>query len=112
MAHCCIIEVEDPPTMDISRTRRARKAHVCCECGDTIEAGSLYQYTDNLTDEKWRHYKTCARCENVASDFFPRGRYYGNLVQDFYECFGFDYRDGIPEDFAPCSEPGGDHGAE
>ncbi len=81
--------------------RTARKDYVCCECGDAIPAGSKYEDFWGVYDGQWDNHRTCARCAQVAIDFF-RGRIFGQMVEYFSEDHGFDYRDGIPADFTPC----------
>lgn len=44
--------------------RRARKAHVCCECGEAIETGQRYEYTFTVLDGEVTVYKTCGFCAN------------------------------------------------
>lgn len=103
MPNCCCIDVDETSTVIADEIRRARKPHTCCECGETIHPGSVYTY------ERTRHYdgymqsfKTCARCRNIRDEYFTCGWYYEGMVEMFQECFGFDYRQGLPPDFAPC----------
>ena len=35
------------PECFIEKNRKARKTHICCECGETIEKGALYRYATN-----------------------------------------------------------------
>lgn len=83
--------------------RTARKPWECCECGDNIPVGAKYEDFWGVYDGQWENYRTCARCAQVAIDFF-RGRIFGGMVEYFQEAHGFDYRDGIPADFTPCGE--------
>ena len=99
---CCIDSYDDGPEFSTQQLQRARKPHQCCECHKTILAGSLYERVSGVWDGQFQTYKTCARCANIRNDYFPYGWYYTRLVEDFRDCFGFDYRDGIPADFAPC----------
>jgi hypothetical protein len=107
MTHENCIYVDHDAYAEVHRARvvKARKEHRCDECGETIKARDLYENATGLWEGIWETYKTCARCVLVRSDFF-RGWLYGNLVADFQEAFGFDYRDGIPPDFAPCGRKG------
>ena len=84
--------------------RRARKEHTCTECGDRVPPGDLYEHVSGLWDGSWHRFKTCARCLNIRADYFPHGWMYGDMVEDFYASFGFDYRDRLPADFAPCGK--------
>ena len=98
---CCCLDIYPSEWVDLSLVR-ARKRHTCVECGDSIQPGSLYERAEVLDDGVWSRFRTCARCCNVRDEFFTCGWYFGEVVEDFRECFGFDYREGIPEDFAPC----------
>ena len=104
MAENCIY-VDEGETYDVAeqKLRRARKSWVCDECRETIQPGDLYEHFKGLFEGIWDEYRTCARCCNVRRDFF-RGHMFTGMVEDFEVAHGFDYRDGIPEDFTPCSE--------
>ena len=103
MNNCCCLDFDyESPEMHSQRLRRARKPHICCECHETIPAGALYEFVWGKWDGQFNTYKTCARCANIRDEYFTCGFGYGCLVSDFRECFDFDYRDGIPADFAPC----------
>ena len=105
MANCCFIDVDydDRPVISDGGAIKARKEHACIECRKTIRKGDIYENQRCLyRDSGWSTFKTCARCSNVRREYFKGGWYYGSLVDDFQNCFGFDYRDGIPKDFAPC----------
>lgn len=102
MNNCCCIQVDDGPEFSSEQLQRARKPHVCGECQEAIPVGALYERVSGVWDGQFRTYKTCARCANIRDEYFACGWYYTQLVDDFRECFGFDYRDGLPADFAPC----------
>ena len=105
MRNACIdIDHGGGPRVFRTEVRTARKHHMCCECGETIEPGRKYEYVRGLWEDDWNEYKTCARCANIRSDFF-NSYIYGHCVEHFQEVHGFDYRDGIPKDFAPCQKP-------
>lgn len=100
---CIVADYGEPADFHREKLVRARKGHTCGECGETIEPGDLYERVTGLWEGEWLRNKTCARCVNVRTDYFDAW-VYGALVEDFYAEHGFDYRDGIPEDFAPCKE--------
>lgn len=102
MDNCICIDVDDPVTLLRDETPRARLNHVCMECGDLIPAGRMYRREVYVFDGRLAAHKTCARCSNVRDEYFNCGWYYGRLVEDFRDAHDFDYRDGIPADFAPC----------
>ena len=93
----------DAPEFFREETRLARKPYRCCECPETIQPGDLHGYAIGKWDGCVTEFRTCARCANVAADYFS-GRTFGDMYEDFFQAHGFDYRDGIPADFAPCRE--------
>ncbi|MCH7908689.1 MAG: hypothetical protein IIB38_03625 [Candidatus Hydrogenedentes bacterium] len=106
--NCIYSDDGEPFEVSTRKLRHARKPHQCTECGGEILPGDLYEHIAGLSDGEWCSYKTCARCCNVRDDFFVAWTY-GTMVEDFQCEHGFDYRDGIPEDFTPCGkieEPG------
>jgi hypothetical protein len=104
MSDSCVYPSDfyDAPEFVTTSLRRARKPYRCGECGDPISVGDLYEYAAGKWDGRFSCFRTCARCVNVRTDYFPHGWSYGEMVQDWKETHGFDYRDGIPADFAPC----------
>lgn len=104
MSNCIWVDVDEAPSVFSETVRTARKPHKCEECRETIQPGSKYLYESGCWDGSWSSFSTCARCANVRRDYFKGGWLYGNCVEDFRETFGFDYRDGIPKDFAPCED--------
>lgn len=106
MDSCCCIDFDGYNDVCDSSVVKARKQHKCCECDNSIEVGSIYKRTSVLFDGSWSKYKTCARCANVASEFMKCGYHFGGLTEDFEDCYEFDYRNGIPKDFAPCKTTG------
>jgi len=38
-----------------TKTRKARKPHICCECNHAINPGEEYQYSSGIWDEPERH---------------------------------------------------------
>ena len=57
----------DHPAIYEETTRKAAKAHRCCECRRTIEKGDAYHEVRGLWDGQWGTYRTCARCERVRN---------------------------------------------
>ena len=43
-------------------TRRARKDHKCCECGNMIPALDYYRYSSGIWDNRGESFKTCWSC--------------------------------------------------
>ena len=74
-----------------SKEVKARKAHRCCECGDIIKQGEIYEVTDGCWDGSWNHFTTCRFCVMLRDTHCPGGYIYGELVETISECFGFWY---------------------
>jgi hypothetical protein len=72
---------DETPGADVfdESSRRARKTHVCCECGQLINPGERYQYVRGLWDGAWQSFKTCEICVRIRRDIFPCGYEYGTL---------------------------------
>lgn len=104
MSNCICIDVDEPCVVLSETMPRARIPHQCGECDEQIPAGRLYLREVLVDDGRVSSHKTCARCANVRREYFDCGWFYGQLVQDFKDWHGFDYRDGIPKGFAPCEE--------
>ena len=105
MSRSSCIVAEKGLLVDLRRTTtpRARKQYECGECGDNIPRGGLHEHVTGLVEGDWFSHRTCARCVNVRTDYFDFWNY-GMLAEDFEAAHGFDYREGIPSDFAPCGE--------
>ena len=62
--------------------RRARKEHVCGECGDTIGVGELHEYITMLFDGQWSTHRQCLLCSEIG-DHFSCGR--GRLLETLWD---------------------------
>lgn len=51
------------------KLRKARKAHVCGECGAEIAAGEDYYVHTGLLDGSWLTLKNCLACEQIRDDY-------------------------------------------
>ena len=67
------------------RYRKARKPHRCCECGDIIEPGQVYEYATACFDYSWSDWKTCRICVAVRND---HGCFGGDLWERLIEVYG------------------------
>ena len=56
---CCDF---DPPEVYQERDVKARKPHVCSECGREIAVGEIHQYIKGLWDGSWSTVRTCQHC--------------------------------------------------
>ena len=54
----------DPADVWNEKRRKARKNHVCSECGETIEPKEEYTYISCLSDGDWGTFKLCEYCEH------------------------------------------------
>ena len=83
----------DEPEAICNVTRRASKAHRCCECGHTIPAGDRYQYTSGVWDHRGDSFKTCVSCAALRGALYDAldtgtadcGPPFGGLVQYMQE---------------------------
>ena len=48
-----------------AEVRKARKAHVCCECRETIPAGARYEHVSAKSDDCVWSAKTCPTCLEI-----------------------------------------------
>lgn len=75
--------VDDPAEFYVARMVRARKPHVCYECGGPIVVGEVHEYAGGRLDGWWSA-RTCAACCRGPLAFVDRncggGRYHGNLI--------------------------------
>lgn len=70
----------------VETIRRARKAHVCCECEGPILPGQMYYRHAGRSDGQVWVYKTCPRCHEVRTVFYCGGAYYlGTLWLEMQE---------------------------
>jgi hypothetical protein len=69
----------------------ARKTHICCEWGASIDPGETYQLIKGLWDGDWCTFKTCAVCETIRTtaqtelDCIPYGNLYEEIGSEFEE---------------------------
>ena len=71
---CCPLSGDDGSNASCSTTSRpkARKPHECCECGEAIPAGAVYERLTGVWDGDAATFKTCASCVEIR-DHFARG---------------------------------------
>lgn len=51
------------------KIQKARKEHICYECGNSIRSGDSYEYLRGLWDE-WSTVKTCSVCLELRDKLF------------------------------------------
>ena len=60
-----------PPTAFSETTRKARKAHKCCDCDTTIQPGDQYVISSGIWDgepDSYKHYMNCHEIFKAASE--------------------------------------------
>lgn len=86
----CSITCYDMPVFSSVTWRKARKKHVCCECGEEILPGALYEHVSGKWERSMDTYATCRPCASIREDFCPGGWIYGDLWEMLGECLGLD----------------------
>lgn len=56
-----------------STMRKARKEHRCCECGNAIKPGDIYEYTVIVFEGDFSTKKTCEKCSDLAESLSDLG---------------------------------------
>lgn len=64
----CSCNHDDLPGVSWESTPIARKQHVCCECGATIEPGERYHLDEGVWEGAFARFKTCAFCAKIRHD--------------------------------------------
>jgi len=104
-AICCPLSggYEDGPSCSTTATPKARKAHRCYECRETIPRGMKYERVSGIWKGSPLRYKTCLSCVEIRTHFTRgpdcEGFYYGQLWPDLEENFFPDMKAG-----GPCME--------
>ena len=72
------------PDCFVERNPRARKKHICCECGGIIVKGERYRHESGIWDGQPKVYKTCLDCVSIRDTFFC-DYIYGELYDRLWE---------------------------
>ncbi len=89
----CNIYAGETPRIFTEPKPKARKNHMCCECGSTILPGQKYEKITGLWDN-FETYKTCSFCAEIrrkARGEFDMDYDEGFVFGELWECVGFDY---------------------
>lgn len=85
------------PSAFTTKQRKALKAHICCECGNFIHTGEIYQYSSGIWDGKPHGFKQCLNCHELmnaatrSAEFCDEAPCFQGLNEWFnnYQCTGF-----------------------
>ena len=80
----------DMPKVCNQRRVKARKAHRCCECGDTIAPGEHYECTTGIWEDTWDTFCTCETCVTIRTDYCGCEYAFGYLAETLWECLGVE----------------------
>ena len=78
----------DEPTVYREGRSRARVAHVCCECAETIPAGALNFVANGRWSDDWREYRRCIRCADDCDAIMRKERSEGCFAEESFVPFG------------------------
>ena len=94
----CSIDVYDGDDVEFAHVemRKAAKAHVCGECGRTIEPGETYEVVKLKSFGYFDTEKTCVDCLSLRETFFCSYLYHA-LWEHFFESFSDWWYYDLPE---------------
>lgn len=69
----------------------AKKSHICCECDREIKPGERYHKFTGLWKGEWMTFRTCLPCYRIREEYCNTGYIFGELRNELWDCFGFDY---------------------
>lgn len=79
---CIYVSEWDNPEFFNQKKVKARKEHICGECGRTILKGEEYErFSGNWKNEGFCCYKTCEDCLSVRDAFFCDGWIFGEVIE-------------------------------
>ena len=85
---CLEIDVDYCGEVLAEKTPKARKKHICFECGRTIEPGETYDLKKMVYDGRVETFKTCRDCSNLRDTFINCSFYFGKVREDIREHIG------------------------
>lgn len=100
MAECgCIYVENDGDLADVieQNTRKARKLHLCSECGREIQIGEEYEYFKGKSDGELFVNKTCLDCLSIRRNMFCKRWNFGGIKDDLWNHIS-DFDGKIDED--------------
>lgn len=94
----CSVDHGEYPEFYKETFPKARKLHKCIECGENILPGQNYNNYKGKWDGEFRIYHTCIPCNSIRKHYCKHGFIFGNLMEQIWDCFGFDYTSNEFED--------------
>jgi hypothetical protein len=76
---CILVDSYDSPAFYNAQRRKARKDHICDECGCTITPGNVYENATGKWDGCLDTFKCCSDCLSIRDSFFCDGYLHGGL---------------------------------
>jgi hypothetical protein len=67
----------------VESSPKARKAHKCCECRESIQPGERYQRVVGKWDGRLETYRFCVPCWEISGEFSEDGRVFGAVWDEF-----------------------------
>jgi len=84
---CVCVDDYDGPSFSTDKVVKARKVHVCGECGKQINPGDKYEYVWGIWDGEQEIHKTCYVCYCIREDLFHCGWVYGQIWEHLQEAW-------------------------
>lgn len=88
----------ESPSAFMTKTRKARKDHKCCECSRPIRKSESYQYSSGVWDGEAYSFKQCLGCSGImeaaakSCDDYYEGPEFGNVSEWFYNFMCRDFK--------------------
>ena len=82
---CIDMDYDDDNEFYVETTPTARKPHVCCECGQTIQPGQPYERVTGKSDGAVWTVKSCAICREIRKALVCGSWQFGELWESIRE---------------------------
>ena len=86
----CSVDIDYGPEVAETTYPKARKEHICGECGETIKKGQKYENFRGLYEDRWSTHKTCMRCVALRDKYCPGGWIFGRVLERIGECMDWN----------------------
>lgn len=85
----CRVQDCEPWKVFVSKHRKARKEHQCCECERAILKGEIYYYAKGLMEDRWDYLHMCSHCEAASKWLMEvcRGYLFYGVLEELEEHF-------------------------